>query len=85
MEQRIPVPIDGRGHYDYAKMKALGTRLRRIEAAQAAVRRSLENVLAARVTIDSLLTDDEKEPYELPAADVRAVAEKGSKSPKGRP
>ncbi len=59
MEQRIPVPIDGRGHHDYATMKALGARLRRIEAAQAAVRRSLEDVLAARVTIDSLLTGDE--------------------------
>jgi hypothetical protein len=59
MEQRIPVPIDEHGHYDYEKMKALGDRLRRIEAAQAAVRRSLENVLAARVTIDSLLIGDE--------------------------
>jgi hypothetical protein len=62
MEQRIPVPVDEGGRHDYAKMKALGARLRRIEAAQAAVRRSLENVLAARVTIDSLLTGDEAEP-----------------------
>jgi hypothetical protein len=60
MAQRIPMPLDASGHHDYARMKAIGARLRRIEAAQAAVRKSLESVLAARVTIDSLLTSEDE-------------------------
>lgn len=55
LAQRIPVPMDSRGRYDYARMKELGARLRRIEAAQAAVRIALEDVLTARVTIESLV------------------------------
>ncbi len=57
LEQMIPIPLDRNGAYDYAKMDELGARLRRIEAAQAAVRRTLEDVLAARVTIESLVGD----------------------------
>lgn len=55
LEQRIPIPVDQRGDYDYLKMDELGAKLRRIEVAQAAVRRALEEVLAARVTIESLV------------------------------
>jgi hypothetical protein len=55
MAQRIPIPVDRRGNYDYEKMKELGSKLRRIEAAQQEVRKALEEVLAARVTIDSLV------------------------------
>lgn len=57
--QRIQFPVDRRGRYDYAKMEELGSRLRRIEAAQAQVRRALEDVLAARVTIESLVSADD--------------------------
>jgi hypothetical protein len=57
MAQRIPVPVNKIGHYDYAEMKRLGARLRRIEAAQAAVRVAVEEVLNARVTIESLVRD----------------------------
>lgn len=56
--QRIPVPVDKRGNRDYAKMATLGARLRRIETAQVAVRDALEKVLAARVTIESLVSSD---------------------------
>jgi hypothetical protein len=59
MAQNIPVPIDSIGAYDYVKMAAVGAKLRRIEAAQAGVRRALEEVLAARVTIESLLSGDD--------------------------
>lgn len=52
---RIPILMDSQGHLDYVKMAELGARLRRIEAARAAVRQSLEDVLAARVTIESLV------------------------------
>lgn len=55
IEQKIPIPVNRHGSYDYRKMDELGARLRRIEAAQAAVRRTLEDVLAARVTIESLV------------------------------
>lgn len=58
LEQRIPIPVDRRGGIDYAKMDELGARLRRIEAAQEAVRRTLEEVLSARVTIESLVGAD---------------------------
>ncbi|MGH7296221.1 MAG: restriction endonuclease subunit S [Polyangiaceae bacterium] len=57
--QRIQIPVDKRARYDYAKMEELGSRLRRIETAQAAVRRALEDVLAARVTIESLVSSDD--------------------------
>lgn len=53
--QRIQVPVLPDGTLDFATMEALGSRLRRFEAAQQEVRQALENVLAARVTIESLL------------------------------
>ncbi|HEX4516059.1 MAG TPA: restriction endonuclease subunit S [Polyangiaceae bacterium] len=59
LAQRIQIPVDKRGGYDYAKMVELGSRLRRIEAAQAAVRKALEDVLSARVTIESLVSSDD--------------------------
>jgi hypothetical protein len=55
LEQLIPIPVDRHGTFDYVKMDELGARLRRIEAAQAAVRRTLQEVLMARVTIESLV------------------------------
>ncbi len=55
LEQRIPIPMDRSGDFDYGKMAELGAKLRRIEDAQAAVRRTLQEVLAARVTIESLV------------------------------
>lgn len=60
MSQRIQVPVDRHGNLDYAKMEELGAKLRRIEAAQAEVRRALEEVLAARVTIESLVTGSDE-------------------------
>lgn len=56
MAQRIPIPVDRKGNYDYKQMAELGAKLRRIEAAQEEVRRTLEEVLAARVTIYSLVS-----------------------------
>lgn len=72
MEQRIQVPVDAAGRHDYAKMELLGVRLRRIEAAKAEVRRALEDVLTAQVTIESLIDD---EVYEVAPPEMQAVAE----------
>lgn len=63
LAQTIRVPVDGAGRYDYAKMKQLGARLCRIEEAQASVRKALEEILAARVTIESLVAEDEAEDH----------------------
>lgn len=60
MAQNILVPVTASGEFDYAMMATLGAKLRRIETAQADVRRALEQVLAARVTIESLLAEQSK-------------------------
>ena len=59
MELPIRVPVTRGDAFDYAKMAQLGARLRRIEEAQASVRRALEDVLAARVTIETLMGSEE--------------------------
>lgn len=59
---RIPVLVEHAGGFDFARMEQLGARLRRIEAARAAVRQSLEDVLAARVTIESLVMGGDEKP-----------------------
>ncbi len=58
LAQTIRVPFTAKDKYDYLKMEELGSKLRRIEAAQAGVKKALEEVLAARVTIESLVSGD---------------------------
>ncbi|WP_367190102.1 hypothetical protein [Burkholderia sp. Ed8] len=48
----IRLPVNGRGQLDYAQMTAMGERLRRIERAQADVRRAQDSLLRAAFALD---------------------------------
>jgi hypothetical protein len=76
---KIPIPVTEHGEYDHKKMVELGARLRRIEAAKVEVRRKLQEVLDARVSIKSLVND---RTYEMPT-EMRAVAETVSRPRNG--
>ena len=48
----VPIPLKGTGKWDYTKMVKLGSRFRRIEAAQAGVRKAQEPLLKAVFAVE---------------------------------